>query len=115
MKPDNIQNRMSDCECPKWNNIGKRYWEEKPGEKESFWITLEMIELSIESQWSADEENSEKNKALSENWEIFLYFWQIVTTHKWNNREKCDEDELREVTERLPVTRKEEDEASTQE
>jgi hypothetical protein len=36
MKPDNVENSMNYCESPKWNDVGKRYREKKPGEKESF-------------------------------------------------------------------------------
>jgi hypothetical protein len=115
MKPDNVENSMSDRECTKWNNIGKGYREEKPCQKESFWITLQMIELSIERERSADEENSEEDKTLAENRKVFLYFWEIITARKWDNREECDEDELREVTERLPITGKKEDETCAQE
>lgn len=50
MKPDDIENCMSDCESSKWNDIGKWYGEEKPGQEESFWITLEVVELAIEGE-----------------------------------------------------------------
>jgi hypothetical protein len=115
MKPNDIEKSVNDCQCAKRDEISKRNREEKPGEKESPRITLEVVELTIESEWCTDEEDSEKDEALSEYREIFLHFWEIVSAHKWDDRKECDEDEFREVTERLPITGKEEDESCTQE
>lgn len=114
MKPDNIENCMSDRESPKWDDIGKRYREKKPGEEEWFWITLEVIELAIESEWGTYQENSEENKALPENWEIFFYFREVVTTKEWDNGEECDEDKLGKMSERFPVAGKKENQPCTE-
>lgn len=115
MKPDDIENRMSYRKSSKWDDVGKWYWEKKPGKKKSFWITLEVIELSIESNWCSDEKNSEENKASTENRKIFFYFWQIITTNERNNWEECDEDELAKMSEWFPVTCKEENKSCPKE
>ncbi len=70
-----------------------------------------MVELSIESEWSAYEENTEENEALAENRKVFLYFRKVITANEWNNWEECDEDEFSKMTERFPVAGKEENEA----
>jgi hypothetical protein len=115
MIPDDIENGVNDCQSTKRDDISKGDGEEKPDEKKSPRITLEIVELAIEGKWCPDEEYSEEYQTLAEDREVFLHFWEIVPAHKWDDRKECDEDELRDVTERLPITGKEEDEPGTQE
>ncbi len=72
--PDDIENRVDDCQSTKRDEISKRNGEEKPGEEKSPRITLEIIELTIESEWCTDEKDSEKYQTLAEDREVFLHF-----------------------------------------
>jgi hypothetical protein len=74
-----------------------------------------VIELSIESQWSSDEENSEEDKTLAEDRKVFLDFRKVITAHEWDNWEECDEGQFSKMTERFPVTREEENETRAEE
>jgi len=73
-----------------------------------------MIELTIEGEWSSDEENAEEDKTLTEDRKVFFYFWEIVTTDQWDDGKECDEDKFGKMTERFPVTRKEENQTCTE-